>query len=365
MREAAKLAPASWTTQCNLVRGLRRAAKVASLPAETQRQIDVEICSALEEMSRQRPKEPNLFYRLGMSLAGLERKADAVSALERNLAAFQQAQASADDPSKESLPQKWRIPQTRHWLAVLKGETPSTAPSEYVAGLFDSYAENFEEHLVQQLHYNTPALLAKHLRSVVSQQVASWRRCADLGCGTGLMGPPLRRLGFRGRLEGVDLSEGMLLKALDKGGPGVGYQRLLCGDLADIFTPLAAEASGLPGVERPAGDATNDPVDEASCFDLVIAADVFVYLGDLAPIFRRTAAWLRREGGVFAFSTEAMEEGSGPYKLASTGRYVHTQSYVSTLATELGFEVLGCHAETLRMNAGKPVRGHIHVLALS
>ena len=29
----------------------------------------------------------------------------------------------------------------RHWLAVLRGETTATAPAEYVAGLFDGYAE--------------------------------------------------------------------------------------------------------------------------------------------------------------------------------------------------------------------------------
>ena len=29
----------------------------------------------------------------------------------------------------------------RHWLAVLRGETTCGAPAEYVAGLFDGYAE--------------------------------------------------------------------------------------------------------------------------------------------------------------------------------------------------------------------------------
>ena len=35
----------------------------------------------------------------------------------------------------------WTDLSLRHWLAVLRGETTATAPAEYVAGLFDGYAE--------------------------------------------------------------------------------------------------------------------------------------------------------------------------------------------------------------------------------
>ena len=32
-------------------------------------------------------------------------------------------------------------------------------PADLVAGLFDQYAENFDEHLVKALQYRTPELL--------------------------------------------------------------------------------------------------------------------------------------------------------------------------------------------------------------
>lgn len=51
----------------------------------------------------------------------------------------------------------------RHWLAVLRGETTASAPAEYVAGLFDGYADRFDEHLVETLEYRTPELLSQEL----------------------------------------------------------------------------------------------------------------------------------------------------------------------------------------------------------
>jgi predicted TPR repeat methyltransferase len=53
----------------------------------------------------------------------------------------------------------------------------------------------------------------------------SWQCCIDLGCGTGLMGPLLRP--YVGRLEGVDLSAGMVQKAKDRGC----YDKLDVGEL--------------------------------------------------------------------------------------------------------------------------------------
>merc|ERR1712232_724873 len=141
--------------------------------------------------------------------------------------AFEAAAASPDSKSPAAFA-AWKTANARHWLAVMRGDNTATAPPEYVATLFDDYAEKFEEHLVLKLHYSTPGLIAEDICKL-GLSITTWQRGADLGCGTGLMCPPLRKLGFRGRLKGVDLSEGMLLQALKKGGSGVGYNRLLCG----------------------------------------------------------------------------------------------------------------------------------------
>ncbi|CAE8672836.1 unnamed protein product, partial [Polarella glacialis] len=249
---------------------------------------------------------------------------------------------------------RWRVGCAKHWLAVLRGENSATAPAEYVAKLFDSYADKFDEHLVEKLGYHTPELLAEEIRITTETlaregKTASLRRCADLGCGTGLMGPPLRKLGVEW-LEGVDLSANMLQKAREK---GRGYDRLVCGDLVDIFEP------GQDG--------------KSPTFDLVVAADVFVYVGDLKPALAATARSLVKPHGLVAFSTEAPpckggsneDEGAVPedgFKLTETGRYIHCATYVQRTAEACGLSLWATKDVVLRKNGGKPVHGHIHIL---
>jgi predicted TPR repeat methyltransferase len=97
----------------------------------------------------------------------------------------------------------------------------------------------------------------------------------DLGCGTGLCAPLLRPLVRR--LAGVDLSEKMLDKAREAGL----YDELACADIVDWLRQREAE------------------------WDLVLAADVLVYIGDLAPLFEGVARVLQ-PGGWFAFSVESL-----------------------------------------------------------
>lgn len=340
LRRAARLAPKSWPVRANLVRVLKSLAKAEPKLATS---IWPEVAAVLSELAELRPAHPGIFHRLAMAWIRIDKNVEARVALEKHLKAWDEFQAASK----------------------AEGETTATAPPEYVAVLFDSYADRFEEHLVTQLHYKTPGLLAELLGVVVGNALREWARCADLGCGTGLMGPPLRQLGFRGRLEGVDLSEGMLVKARAKGPPGVGYDRLLCGDCLDIFThpiEMPSQHIELPIEHAMLASRANLP-DESSRFDLVLAADVFVYIGDLAALFRTVAAWLKRPGGVFAFSTEALGEGAAEeYILTPTARYCHKPSYIRRLADEAGLRVQDCHAVVLRMNGGEPVHGHLHCL---
>jgi len=118
-------------------------------------------------------------------------------------------------------------------------------------------------------------------------------------------------------------------------------------------------------------------------YDLVLAADVLVYLGNLAPVFacvRSVAA----PGALFAFSTEAdllaeaadgttasaaPEAAAGEggraqasFRLTGTGRCVHARSYVLALASETGFTVASVTRTAIRRNAGADVFGDIFVL---
>ena len=96
-----------------------------------------------------------------------------------------------------------------------------------------------------------------------------------------------------------------------------------------------------------------------SAYDLAVAADVFVYIGDLAPVFRAVHAALR-PGGRFCFSVEAGD--GADYVLRPSNRYAHTPDYLQRLAAETGFTVLASQAIEARQENGAPIAGHAMLL---
>ena len=191
---------------------------------------------------------------------------------------------------------------TYYLASVTSESTPPTAPAAYVAALFDSYADDFDSHLVEHLHYEAHRRLVETLADAAGR---TFRSALDLGCGTGLCGPLVRPM--TSRLVGVDLSTRMLEKAHALGV----YDHLECADL----------------------NAFLDRTDERP--DLVLAADVFIYVGDLDRVF----AGVRRviESGVFCFSIEAAADDSVDFRLLPSLRYAHSPAYVLRLAAAHGF----------------------------
>lgn len=218
-------------------------------------------------------------------------------------------------------------------LALLgAAKTPATPPARYVQRLFDDYAGRFEAALVERLAYSVPekltALILAH-----SDPDPHFPLVTDLGCGTGLFGARIHL--HAGRLEGFDLSANMLAKAAEKGV----YDRLA---QADLSRPAAE--SGLFG-EHAAEDRA----------DLVAAADVLMYLGDLAQVFP-SAARLIRPGGLLAFSVEDGGEGDAPV-LRPSLRYAHPEAFVRRRIRENGFDILAVRRDVIRTDAGAPVHG--------
>jgi predicted TPR repeat methyltransferase len=154
----------------------------------------------------------------------------------------------------------------------------------------------------------------------------------DLGCGTGLCGPLLRPM--CATLRGVDLSAAMIEKARARGV----YDELETGD-------LIARLNRGP-----------------HAFDLLTAADVLNYIGDLAPVLDAASRALRR-GGLLVFSVEA---GAGErFQLQRhIHRYAHSEPYLRRVAQIFGFEVKSLEPITSRLEAEKPVAGFLVVLAL-
>jgi predicted TPR repeat methyltransferase len=271
----------------------------------------------------------------------------------------------------------------------------SFVPHEYVRKLFDGYSKKFDAHLVGALGYRTPkaildlALAAAGVGAGAGASAASaapsqrpppallWRRCADLGCGTGLAGVEFRP--YVGYLSGCDLSGGMVAEARARGL----YDEL---GVEEIEAWLAAHPTvvvdGAGGAGGEGAAAAPGPLLRGG-FDLVVAADVLVYIGPLEGVFRRTAESMVPTGGggadpspspspsLFVFSTEALgavdggdvASTTGPgYALSHTGRCVHSRPYVLGLAREYGFVVRGVTRQAIRKNAGEDVIGDVFVL---
>lgn len=214
-------------------------------------------------------------------------------------------------------------PTARHMLDTLIGEPITRAAPDYIAALFDDYAPRFEGHLVSQLGYQIPALMRWLLGEVCGAE-ARFSALLDLGCGTGLVGAELREI--VDRMVGVDLSAEMLRRSRNRGIYDDLHRAELVGWLAQA--------------------------DET--FDLVVAADVLIYTGDLGPFFAALAAVLR-PGGRLLFSTERLEDDDGQhdYVLLPTGRFAHSRAYLRRLAAAHGLteERIG-RAEIRRTRVG-------------
>lgn len=217
--------------------------------------------------------------------------------------------------------------RARFLVASLTGGQVETAPADYVTELFDSYAPAFEAHLVEGLQYRAPSELAELVASDGTDGARAWQ-VVDLGCGSGLAGVAFRALARH--LIGSDLSPKMIEVARARGV----YDEL---HVEDLLATLA----------------------RARDVDLVIAADVFIYVGALEAAFAAVATSLR-PGGRFALSTEA-HDGDGVV-LRPSSRYAHADGYIRGLAAQHGFEVRLANATTVRVEHGAPIAGMLYLL---
>lgn len=222
----------------------------------------------------------------------------------------------------------------RFYLAAVRGgessnTAPAIAPAGYVQALFDDYAPGFDRHLVDGLGYRAHRTLVDQLAFAPARRYAS---ALDLGCGTGLCGALLA--GRVDRLTGVDLSAGMLDEARALGV----YAQLVQADLLDHLR------------------ATPDR------HDLVLAADVFIYVGALAPVFEAVRRVLQ-PGGVFCFSVESSSREDLDFELLASLRYAHSRSTLDRLAEGNGFAILRSVEQPIREEQRRPIAGRYVVLA--
>lgn len=212
-------------------------------------------------------------------------------------------------------------------LEAMRGQARSDAG--YVRHLFDQFSADYDSRMRGALAYRAPEILAE-LMSMVSGAKPAKAATLDLGCGTGLAAPVFKP--FATKLTGIDLSPQMIAQAKATGL----YDELIVGDVEDWLE------TARPGFGR------------------AVAADVFVYIGDLERVFAGVRRVLK-PGGLFLFTVE--RSAADDFVLQETKRWAHGEDYIRRRAEAADFDVRGLIACTPRVNKGAPIPGLACALA--
>lgn len=311
-----------------------------------------EALPAMQRAAQLHPRDPEIFNNLGALMEALDQPEHALPQYERALqikSDFAPALTNLVNlirrlnVDEALLPMLLRLQalrpgdeQLRFMVAMLSGQSVDHAPTDYVSTLFDHYAERFDAHLQGELGYDAPVVLSR----LITQHAGSaggWR-VLDLGCGTGLVGEQLR--GQCSTLVGVDLSGGMLAKAEARGG----YTRLVQGEL---LSAMKLEAPAM--------------------FDIIVAADVFIYVGKIDEVVTQ-ARRLLAPGGLLAFTVESMDFADPTpsaadlergHRLERSGRYTHADAHMRELAERHGLCILRQDACTIRKEGDRALAGQL------
>ncbi len=217
-------------------------------------------------------------------------------------------------------------------VAALAGEQCDTVPKQFVTALFDTHAYRFDANLVDELAYQIPAELRAAVNGYWGEPETETLEVIDLGCGTGLCGPQFRDISKR--LIGCDLSPNMISQTKARGC----YDQLYVEDLTDTL----ARHQGTT--------------------DLILAADVLIYVGDVQQTFAGVRTALR-PGGRFVFSVE--HETGNDFTLLSSGRFSHSENYLKLVADRHGLKICRIEdTEIRKVKAGgdEAIDGRIYVL---
>ena len=197
--------------------------------------------------------------------------------------------------------------------------------------MFDQYASYYDKHLTESLKYRVPQRLHEEIYQIIKDENKIEWFTLDLGCGTGLCGELFKE--FSTRLIGIDISQEMVSAAQTKNI----YDQLLVADIEH----------GLKEYRE---------------VDLILAADVFTYIGELNGIFSEVKRALKKTG-LFAFSVEKTDK--IPFELQPTIRYAHSRAYLESLIEKHQFKIIKFDETVLRMQKDAPIHGYLVILCLA
>ncbi len=202
--------------------------------------------------------------------------------------------------------------------------SPKQAPTSFIKDLFNQYADHYDKHLREFLHYNVPQQLFQRYELHGEKPIT---RALDLGCGTGLCGEWFAPISSH--LTGIDMSEKMIEAAREKGC----YDTL---EKTDAFTALRKYPNN----------------------QVIIAADVLPYVGELDDLFIAIADNLM-QGGLWLFSCEICHNQT--YHLQQTLRYAHSKIYIEKVLKNAKLELIEDINCVLRQQHNKPLEGRLYV----
>lgn len=268
---------------------------------------------------------------------------------------------------------------SRRILAGISGmPTESGDDRLYAEKLFDNFAATYDETL-ERLN---PQITAEFLR----RHGAAAGNVLDLGCGTGLAAQALKTAD--NTFDGADVSANMLEAARRKGL----YRELYQADAATLLREMAEratagrakepaeepEAAGIlarKATKVPTGRTEANTAVSYNDYDLILAFDVFCYMGKLEEILTAAADLMRRtdrrraESGKTEaarampelwFTTESADEERGKdFYLTATGRYKHQRAYVEKTLQDAGFAEIDAYPLVLRQENGEDVPGFL------
>ncbi len=211
--------------------------------------------------------------------------------------------------------------------AGLRGQAiPAGKQRDMAVAIFDKFAADYDDTLTS-IRNNGPQMIGRVLGQLDLPRKRGLQ-VLDAGCGTGLCAAHLRP--YANRLHGVDVSVGMLEQARAKRT----YDTLTRSDLTVAGT-------------LPAGP-----------FDLIVAADVLTYFGDLTGVLRSLAGVLR-PGGWLVMTVEDGGDMAAPgYGLGPSGRFRHSVGHIGSALSTAGVNRPKHQiSDTLRLEFGMPVGG--------
>ncbi|MDX1976010.1 MAG: methyltransferase domain-containing protein [Rickettsiales bacterium] len=193
-------------------------------------------------------------------------------------------------------------------------QLPRSIPLPISLEYFDQVAADYNKVQLEQYEYQGHVLLTDAIRAALLPGRID-HVVLDLGAGTGLCGVGLRDVSSD--IVGIDFSAKMLDQAMarrDESGRKL-YDALITKDIRDYLNEC-----------------------EPAAYDVILSAGAFSYLGELDGIFRAVANVIR-PGGVFAFTTEKMNE-AGFRFFPDMGAFKYSRSYIEALATTYGLTII-------------------------